>query len=388
MINFGSPYLESNDDFVRVLCTFEDDERKEEIFFEVSPEYGGFLCTERSDAYVIAALHYAMRTRQDIICDTPVTEDLLFQIETELVPAMTKKSSFYPTRIFADTAPPLAKKPFTDPRTGLERFGAVGTGFSLGTDSFYAVASLQNERFPSQQLTHLAQHEVGAFNNSYRKSGRTVVKDSLYSDAEEAAKKLGIPLLQTDSNLKKSIPGHFSKIATFNNAFAVYCMQELWGSYHLGSHGAGLTPLIFTNMQNQNSAFYDILTLNAFSIPGLRMYVSGLSETRLEKAWSFSHLKEAQEHLHVCTAESTNCMQCEKCKRTLICLDVLSALDKFSQVFDLGYYRKHRLEYLVWLTEMAFSQFRRDRLVYGEIYDAVCDTDGEAMHKIKEALGK
>ena len=388
MITFGSPYLESGDDSVRVLCAFEDDSRKGEIFFGVSLEYGDFLCTERSDAYVIAALPYAMRTRQDIICDAPVTEDLLFQIETELVPAMTKKSTFYPAKIFADTAPILAKKPFIDQRTGQEKIGAVGTGFSLGTDSFYAVASLQDDRFPSQQLTHLAQHNVGAFNTCYRQFGRLAAKNHIYEETLRCAEELGIPLLQTDSNLKKIMPGDFQKIATFNNAFAVYCMQELWAAYHLGSHGAGLTPLNFNNMQNQNSAFYDILTLNAFSIPNLRMYVSGVSETRLEKAWGFAHLKEAQDYLHVCTAESSNCMKCEKCKRTLICLDVLFALDKFAKVFDLNYYREHRLEYLTWLTKMALSGSVRDRMVYGEIYSAVCEVDGETMRRIREALGK
>jgi len=386
MLTFATPYLETEEASARVLCYFEDDERKGEIFFEVPSEYGAYLCDARSDAYVIAALPYAMRTRQDIICDAPVTENLLFQIETELVPAMSKKSALYPTKIFAATAPVLPKKSYLDQKTGLEKVGAVGTGFSLGTDSFYAVATLRDERFPHQQLTHLAQHDIGAFNNSYRQFGRTAARDVLFDRSRECAAELDIPLLQTKSNLKASLPGDFELIATFNNIFATYCMQEFWESYHLGSHGCGLTPLIFDDMESQHSAFYDILTLECLSIPGLRLYSSGMSETRMEKIWALAHLKEAQTYLHVCSAESSNCMKCEKCKRTLVCLDILDRLDLFSGSFDVAYYREHRLEYLAWLCKIVDRGNLRDLLVYESIYEALTEKEKDTVQLIRKAL--
>jgi len=387
MLTFAAPYLEVEDTSARVLCRFEDDKRKGVIFFDVPSEYSAFLCDKRSDAYVIAALPYAMRTRQDIICDAPVTEDLLFQIETELVPAMTKKSSLYPTTVFADVAPSLPKKSSIDQRTGKKETGAVGAGFSLGVDSFYAVETLRNDRFPSQQLTHLAQHDVGASNVCYWRFGHAAARDALYDRSRKCAVELGIPLLQTKSNLEVCLPGDFELTATFNNIFAVYCMQEFWRTYHLGSHGCGLLPLAFDDMDSRYTSFYDILTLECLSTPGLRLYSSGMSETCLEKIWAFAHLKEAQKYLHVCTAESSNCMNCGECKRTLICLDILGCLDLFSGVFDVDYYREHRLEYLAWLCDRVDQKNSYDPLIYESIYDALYEKEKDTVLQIKRALG-
>ncbi|MDR1185069.1 MAG: hypothetical protein LBK67_09775 [Coriobacteriales bacterium] len=387
MITFGYPHIDySKEGVVRLLCDFEDGNNSGELFFDVPEAYGDYLCTTRSDAYVIAALPRAMRTRQDIITSAPVTETLMFQIEQELIPALSKHSEMYPTRIFADTAPTLAKKPFYCAASGDMRESAVGTGFSLGTDSFYAIATLTDSPFSDLNLTHLAQYEIGAFNNSYRMAGKAEVQAQMFARTYECAKKLKLPLLQSTSNLKKSLPGDFELVATFYNLFAVYCMQEFWGAYHLGSHGCGLTPIVFRNFERQHSAFYDLLTLNCLSIPGLRFYSNGMAATRLEKIWTFSKLKQAQQYLHVCVSESYNCMECEKCRRTLLCLDILDSLDTFAEVFDIDYYRQHRFEYIAWLCQIIDKKDSRDTMVYKPIYDALLQKDRQLVRRIRQAM--
>lgn len=57
----------------------------------------------------------------------------------------------------------------------------------------------------------------------------------------------------------------------------------------------------------------------------------------------------AQKNLNVCVSDTgVNCGHCEKCRRTLLILDGLGALEKFSKVFDVDAYRCNKWKYLGW----------------------------------------
>ena len=80
------------------------------------------MCYERCDAIVIGLLNYAMRFGHDIKSDVPITEELLYNIETYLIPSLTRyDEDMYNTKIIAPT--------ISDP---IKTEGAVGTGISCG----------------------------------------------------------------------------------------------------------------------------------------------------------------------------------------------------------------------------------------------------------------
>lgn len=68
MLFIGEPYIAQNGDRSRLVCDIEINRRETRtVWFEVDREYEKYLCTERSDAYVIGLLNWAMRgTRHNL----------------------------------------------------------------------------------------------------------------------------------------------------------------------------------------------------------------------------------------------------------------------------------------------------------------------------------
>jgi hypothetical protein len=72
--------------------------------------------------------------------------------------------------------------------------------------------------------------------------------------------------------------------------------------------------------------------------------------TRVEKTELVSAYEPSYRHLNVCVDpdyEGSNCSVCFKCRRTLLTLEMLGVVDKYSRVFDLKKYRSIRNGYLV-----------------------------------------
>ena len=92
MIQIGRPYIEQAGKNFRLTADVVMDQETKKWWFEVPAEYKQYLCTERSDAFLIGILPLAMRFGEDISLDAPVTEELLFNIETELIPSLVNSS--------------------------------------------------------------------------------------------------------------------------------------------------------------------------------------------------------------------------------------------------------------------------------------------------------
>ena len=69
--------------------------------------------------------------------------------------------------------------------------------------------------------------------------------------------------------------------------------------------------------------------------------------SRMTKLKSVVKYAPSYKYLNVCLDEGDNCGKCEKCVRTLLGIDALGALDKYSKMFDIVYYREHKSWYLV-----------------------------------------
>lgn len=78
MIIIDIPYIETNELKSRVINNITIDGKIHKIWFEVDNEYKDFLCVERDDAYLIGVLGFAMRNNHNILCKTPITDELLY----------------------------------------------------------------------------------------------------------------------------------------------------------------------------------------------------------------------------------------------------------------------------------------------------------------------
>jgi bacterioferritin-associated ferredoxin len=334
MITVKQAFLVDLNDKTRIQNTIEVDGAARELWFEVERKYAPFLCTERSDAYVIGLLNWAMRNRHDITSETPMSEELHYQLTSFLIPALTQASkNLYPCRIIAPLDP-----------TPVKNAGAVGTGLSCGVDSLHVLFNQSASRYSSLNITHVIYNNVGAHGvgqtDSFREHKQII---------ENFARETGYSLINIDSNFAGIFNQDYALTHIYSNCCAVFLMQKLWSVYFYASSGLDFNFFNLKNNDKKDPAYYDLLSLQCFSTRSLRIYPEGGAKTRFEKTRAITAYPPAKKYLNVCCAEGKNCGKCEKCIRTMLNLEALGVLDEFQSVFDTDYYRNHKSMYYTWL---------------------------------------
>lgn len=359
MVTIKKPHVEKHGNRSRLVCDILVDSEIRNVWFEVDEAYEQYLCYERCDAYVIGILNWCMREHHDIISEVPITEELYYNLVTMLIPSVVKYADgFHHVKIEAPMLP------------ALQEGTAVATGCSCGVDSFYAIVSHMDSPFRNMNLTHLCINNVGAFNGCYRDYGIEETIEARYAEAVLVAEKLGLELVATDSNFEHAFKQEHVLTHTYSSIFAVYCLQKLWKIYYYGSSGRDYSQFSIVGTDKISCGYYELLSLQCFSISGLRIYSDGGEIDRMEKTRRIANDPIAQAHLHVCLKKPVNCNVCKKCRRTLIALDINGDLDKFGQVFDVEYYRSHIREYYGWI----YRQYRANKTesdIIKVLYDAL-----------------
>lgn len=309
------------------------------VWFEVEEKYARYLCEERSDAFLIGLLNWAMREGFDFICEAPVSEELHYQLINYLIPSLKKGSRvLHAPSIKAD----ISSKQ-------LPNAGAVGTGISCGVDSLHVVANQWKSPYPNLRLTHLVLNNVGAY-----RLGKNQYSWQI-KHAEQFCNEYGFELIKTDSNFAQIFPQNHLLTHTYSSCFAIYALQKLWSVFFYASSGYDFSAFGLKDNEKYSADHYELLSLQCFSTHSLRIHSEGGAKTRFEKMQQLITFTPAQKYLHVCTNdEGENCNLCGKCFRTLITLDALGALEQFQHVFDINYYKKNRQKYL---RQLLLQQF-------------------------------
>ena len=370
MITIKQPYIQHLEKTDRVISDIIVDDNTVPVWFEVPSAYGKYLTYERSDGFLIGMLSIAMRQKHDIMCEAPVTEELLYQIQTVLVPSLVKYSKkLYHTKIMSKTAP------------ALDNAGAVGSGLSCGVDSMHVIARMLQSEYNTMNLTHFTFYNVGSFNGIYKDVGIEKVRDVCRERAEKCAKEVDLPLIITDSNFQSAFWQDHLLTHTFSSTFAIFMLQKLWKTYYYGSSGYDYSLFTIKNNDCISADHYDLLSLCCFSTSKMTIYSEGGEETRYEKQLDIADNPIAKKYLHVCTKSYTNCNVCNKCKRTLLLFDAMGKLDEFAQVFDVDYYKLHRKEYLEYLYRAHIEEIHDPML---EPAYQVLKNDQEMISLMKE----
>ena len=339
-VRIAKPRVEAIGDRARLVASIWSSEFGEarDVWLEVDLEYAEYLCHERSDAFLVGMLRYALGKGYDIKCEAPVTEELLYNIRTYLVPSLSKaRDAIYPVQIFAETA-----------LDDLPCHGAVGSGISCGIDSLHVLCNHLDCEYPSMRLTHLVLNNVGAF-----REGHASQFDWQVEHASALAKEVGLDLIRVDSNFIDAFPANHRGLRwthTYSNVFCALALKKFWRTFYYGSSGYDFTGFSLDKVEKGDCALYDLLSLNVFSTRSIRFYTEGGAKTRFEKTRAVAEFSPARKYLHVCTRDDGPCCNnCEKCCRTIMTLDALGKLDDFRQIFDVDYYRRNRKWYLNWM---------------------------------------
>ncbi len=342
MITIGEPKIKRIGKKTRLFCEIEINETIKTLWLDVDKKYGGYLVKDRSDAFLIAMLPIAMRNGKDIVCLSPVSEELLHNIRTILIPTLTRTGkNFYKTRISAE----VRKKP-------VKNAGAVGTGMSRGIDSFHVLNEYIECDYPTMRLTHLMINDVGGFDiPGYKEGGRDnlKIKEECIKESIEVAEKQDLPYILTNSNLAADFDIKYGFDHMYFNLFPVFAMQKLFKIWYYGSSGRDYSMFSLDESDRHECGNYELLLDNVFSTSGFKVLSEGGEKTFLEKVADILHYAPAHKHLHVCITDSKNCSKCVKCMRTMLALDSLDRLDYFSQVFDINYYYKNKNRFLAYL---------------------------------------
>lgn len=298
------------------------------IWFEVKQEYKNYLCSERSDAFIVGVLNYAMRNGHDIVFETPISSDLFYNLNVELIDVLCKTGeSYYRTTLLG----PISQ-------SKLSRGKAVGTGISCGVDSFFSIANHINDDIESYKITHLTFNNVGSHGEGEK---ATELYNQRVQRSRNFAKEYNIPLIESNSNIYDVIKQNHYMTHTYTSCFAILCLQKLYSKYYYSS-SIELKDLSFKDSDKISPGHYEKVLLSSFSVNGVEIYSEGANASRFEKTYLVSSYSPSYKYLNVCIPENENCGKCEKCMRTLLGLEAVGALEKYRLVFNIDEYLSHK----------------------------------------------
>lgn len=323
MLSIGGLYIQKTENQTRLCADLMLDGRGITLWFGVDPAQGHYLCAERSDAFVMALLPAAMRGGHDIICHTPVSQRLKYQLEYYLIPTLSDAGDMYhPIRING----PLADQPVSN-------LGGTGVGFSGGVDCMYSLMTHGKES--AYPVTHLAVFNLGVFEGE---TARVSFRNACENTAR-FAREQGLELVALDSNFNEVLPERYLDVYSFRNLAGAMALQGLFSRYLLSS---GPDSAHF-RLDLHNASTYDLLTVHCAQTESLAVYLSGTQTKRADKLVAMADWEPAQNWLHPCFRTGIgkkNCGRCQKCTRDLVTLYAAGKLEQFENVFDTAAFRR------------------------------------------------
>lgn len=348
-LHIGKPYLEFHDNKTRLCSDIRIDGNKKVFYYEVEKEYGMYLCTERSDAFLVSLVQYAMSNNLDISWETPVTERLAYQLRMIFIPVISKKYHLFFNSITLSgetTSDELVKDQW-----------AVGTGASGGVDSFYSILKHLSTEERSCRVTHLLYVAI---------SNHSVSEEILRKDFEinlpniqKIADDLNLPLITLYSNESDFFFKNIVNWGAFRFAGMVYSLQKLFSIYYFSS-GYPYEDITFGDGTGDfDSLKFDLFTLMTASTRSLNFVGSGGETDRSGKVKYIENNDTVKKRLFVCNYRSDyNCSCCDKCMRTMMQLYVDGCLEQYADVFDLTQFKNRKDRYL---TKMLYRRSKFDK---------------------------
>ncbi|MEQ2807454.1 hypothetical protein [Phocaeicola vulgatus] len=324
----------------RLLYRLTVGDQEEEAHIEVDKMYADYLVTDRIDSLVWGLLQFAINRGYDIESTLPITEDLWYNLEMNLIDPLAANPGMHRIHIQAPLVPVM------------NHAKIVATGISCGVDSLYTIATHGKKVPKPYRLTHLCFFDAGSHNTGLQDNSSTKLFQGRMDLCRRFAEEYNYGFILIKNDIYELLNRHGGYSHVENHTFmALSCIYALQGAFAKYFYSAGCSIREFSCVkQKENSqldaAHYDMLTLNSASIPGLDFISTGGSLDRITKTKTIADYAPAYKYLNVCVTAIENDSTCFKCVRTMLTLDALGKLDKFSAVFDVQYYMNHRKKYI------------------------------------------
>lgn len=334
MIRITKPYIVQMGPKSRLVSDLEIDGAVRPLWVEVNTAFEWHLVSERSDAFLVGLLYWAVREGHDIACDAPVDADLLYGVRNLLIPALTPGGKR--TKRIA-VAAPVTKDP-------IKNAGAVGTDVTCGVDSLYTIYTRSGNKDDPSGLTHLLYNTIGAHGVGPETSG-------LYAERLKTAKSFamdyGLPLVSLDTNLMEIVKVPSARNNIYAHCFAAYALGRLFKRYFVSGHWDDSPKKPVGNPQGMATSEYTHLLLRVFSTRNLSFARGCGNVPPLERIKVIFRNPLTFRYLNVCVSSVRNCTECTKCVRALLRLDALGLVDKCDTVFNLEIWRQERFKHIV-----------------------------------------
>jgi hypothetical protein len=225
----------------------------------------------------------------------------------------------------------------------------VLSALSCGVDSLSALQDhfVSDDVLEPYRITHLFFGHIGHHGYGGDLEGRV---ERRRATIVRAAGELGLPVVEMWTNTPEFYPPEHDSplnwMATMtprNSAAPLLLQRGVETFLYASSHdwqwvGARPTP---------DLSISDPILLPALSTEQVSLHSVGSEHTRPEKTERIAWWELAHRYLDVCIIDGgLNCSRCSKCLRTLLTLEVLGAVDHFSERFDMDAYRAHRIDFM------------------------------------------
>ncbi len=352
-MKISAPRIFDDGKSVVVSADFICGQDRDTLWFKLATEYREYVETERSDAFLVGLLFYAMIRGEDIEIESTISEKLYYNLSNYLIPALTLANpKLLPIKVFP------AKLATESVNIGK----SVGTGFSGGIDSFCTIYEhYANSRCPQgYRLTHLTFFNTGSHGDLGGDEAR-VLFNKRFNILKEFPKEIGLNFIFVDSNISEVLQMNFASTHTMRNMAPVLLLQKLFRVYYYSS-GYRMDDFRIIGAASDTSS-YDILNTAMLSTESVNLYSSGTQYTRVEKTALISKYEPTWRYLNVCASDDHNCSSCFKCMRTLFTLELVGNIQNYSQVFDLSKYSQQRKRYI------AEILYNKKKYIYRDIFD-------------------
>ena len=342
LVKIGKPYTTMNDGYARLCAEIDLNGEKKVYYYQVDEKWGKYLTVEYSDPFVLAVIKKAMKHSWDISYETPMSEDLYYQLTTYLIPVYARNLQiFHEIKLLGST---------TD--TVVDTLGVAGTGFSAGVDSFYSVLKHRSvDGAPNHNVSHLVLAVNGAANTGYSENLDEKWLSEELELFQPLADEMGLELIGIRSNVDSMYFGDpaLNGEVIITSSF-VHSLRKLFGIYYWAS---AFQAEILDPPEAADGPGSGSLPTTYVSVKGLRFYASGSETDRIGKVKFIADEPVVQKGLTVC-GHVKSCNRCDKCLRTMSELYAIKKLDLYSNIFDIADFKKH-------LTSRLAEEFIVDR---------------------------
>jgi len=347
-LTIGKPYIETLENGkVRLVSVITRGMISDLLYYEVDSEYKDYLVVDRCDCFVLGLIHECMNTATDIVCEAPITNQLLFQIQNQYIPVMAENMpDLQRISITAETINPIESN-----------VKAVATGNSGGIDSFFTILK-HFKGIDGYALTHLLLNNISTEDDNNSRIRAWFEEER--KEKQMIADEFGLKAIFMYTNLYSFYTSHFIYNYYFNAQYisAPTALGKLVHAYYYSS-SYSFKDFTIDHTKMTDGSNCDLLGLQCFSTSNMTIYSIGGEVGRIDKTIEISSNEVAQRHLTVCAVNQNkiyneqgkvktklNCGHCRKCTRTISIFYAINTLDSFKEVFDLSEFNQYPEKYI------------------------------------------